>query len=244
MAAGNALKKNDGLPDIAKPPTPAKGKKSQSNKSLCTPFCDPKIPCPKHHDLIVALMNCSDHLGAKSNLVAFQQCVIRCIDAGWDKDDVVADASEDLRFPLVHLACAFAKCSALDWLISYGFDPHVKSETTGQFALQRGIVGICRAKHRGTHKELIPKMKRFIIALRKQLMFHDEINGDTPLHTATVMLSSVDLKPQFFEVGYFFGVKPKSYVPGRVKPKGDFSRCFSKGLAGSSTGSKYSQNTF
>lgn len=193
-------RKTDEFPSASKQSATAKVKKTPVAKVPCTPFCDSKIPCPKHHDLIVSLMNCNDHLGPKSNLLAFQQCVKRCINDGWDKDDIVPDESEDLRFPLVHLACAFAKCSALDWLIEYGFDPHVKSETTGQFALQRGIVGICRARHKGTHKELIPKIKRFITKLKKQLMFHDDVNGDTPLHTAAAMLTSVDLKPQFFEV--------------------------------------------
>lgn len=197
---------SDHLPTMAKSvPTATKPKprKITVTRHPCTPFCDAKVECPKHHDLVLTLMNCNDCPGAKSNILTFQKCVIKCIDEGWNKNDVVPDPSEELRFPLVHLACAFGKCLALEWLLQYGFDPNVKSETTGQFALQRGIVGMYRSKHKVTTKEIMPKLKRMMTAMPKQLMFHDEVNGDTPLHTAAVMLTSIDQKSQFFQVGIF-----------------------------------------
>ena len=193
----------DHLPTMANSGTPtmAKPKPKRITRHPCTPFCDAKTDCPKHHDLVLTLMNCNDCPGAKSNILQFQKCVVKCIDEGWDKNDVVPDPSEELRLPLVHLACAFAKCLALEWLLQYGFNPNVKSETTGQYAMHRGISAMYRSKVKVSAKELTPKLNRMINAMPKQLMFHDEINGDTPLHTAAYLLTTLDSKSQYFQVG-------------------------------------------
>ena len=188
--------------DVLGTPKP-KAKKATVAKRPCTPFCDATAECPKHHDLVLTLMNCNDCPGAKSNLLPFQKCVIKCIDEGWDKNDVVPDPSEELRLPLVHLACALARCLALEWLLQYGFDPNVKSETTGQFALHRAVCGMHRSRTKVSARELIPKLNRMMTAMPKQLMFHDEVNGDTPLHTAAILLTSLHSKSQYFQVGRF-----------------------------------------
>ena len=195
----------DHLPTMANSlPTMATPKPKKVTKLPCTPFCDSKVECPlKHHDLVLTLMNCNDSPGAKSNILQFQKCVVKCIDEGWDKNDVVPDPSEELRLPLVHLACTFAKCLALEWLLQYDFNPNVKSETTGQFALHRAMCGMYRSKIKVSAKELIPKLNRMMTAMPKQLMFHDEINGDTPLHMAANLLTSLDSKSQYFQVGIF-----------------------------------------
>ena len=185
-----------------------KTKKVSATKNSCTPFCDGKVECPKHHELVLTLINCNDCPGAKSNLLQFQKCVVKYIDEGWDKNDVVPDPSEGLRLPLMHLACAMARCLAIEWLIDYGFDPNVKSESTGQFALHRAICGMYRSRTKFSTKELIPKLNRMMSSMPKQLMFHDEVNGDTPLHTAAIMLTSLDSKSQFFQVGISSVINP------------------------------------
>ncbi|XP_028391647.1 uncharacterized protein LOC114516386 [Dendronephthya gigantea] len=189
----------DKLPTMAQSPPSSTKPKSRITRHPCTPFCDAKVECPKHHDLVLTLMNCNNCAGAKSNILQFQKCVIRYIDEGWDKDDVVPDPSEELRFPLVHLACGFGKSSALDWLIQYGFEPNLKSESTGQFPLHCAIRGLHRSKTKTTSKELVAKLKRIMTILPKQLLFHDEVNGDTPLHTAAVLLTTMDQKFQYFQ---------------------------------------------
>ncbi len=202
------------LPTMANSvPATAKSKPKKVTKHPCTPFCDAKVECPKHHDLVLTLMNCNDCQGAKSNILHFQKCVVKCIDEGWDKNDVVPDPSEELRLPLVHLACAFAKCSALEWLLQYGFDPNVKSETTGQFALHRAVCAMYRSKTKVSAKELIPKLNRMMTAMPKQLMFHDEIHGDTPLHIAAALLTNLDSKSQYFQVSIFSIITPPALLP-------------------------------
>ena len=201
----------DHLPTMANSvPTMSKPKPKKLTKHPCTPFCDAKVECPKHHDLVLTLMNCNNCQGAKSNIIQFQKCVVKTIDEGWDKNDVVPDPSEELRLPLVHLACAFAKCSALEWLLQYGFNPNVKCETIGQYAMHRAISGMYRSKNKVSAKELIPKLNRIITAMPKQLMFHDEVNGDTPLHIAAALLTSLDSKSQYFQVGIFSIITPSS----------------------------------
>ena len=191
----------DNLPTMASSSPTSTKSKSKITRHPCTPFCDAKVECPKHHDLVLTLMNCNNCAGAKSNILQFQKCVIRYIDEGWDKNDVVPDPLEELRFPLVHLACAFGKSSALDWLLQYGFDANVKSESTGQFGLHCAIRGLHRSKMKVTSKDLVARLKRLMSILPKQLLFHDEVNGDTPLHTAAILLTSLDQKSQYFQVG-------------------------------------------
>lgn len=195
----------DSLPTMAglnkSKDTSPKAKKDA--KYPCTVFCDPKGECPKHHELVLTLTNCNDCLGERSNILQFQKCVVKCIDEGWDKHDVVPDPTQKLRLPLVHLACAMGKCQALEWLLQYGFNPNVKCQSTGQFPLHRAICDMYRTGAKFSASKVIPKLNRMMNAMPKQLVFHDEINGDTPLHVAATLLTTLDSKSLYFQVGIF-----------------------------------------
>lgn len=193
----------DSLPTMANVSSSNEGSRSKSKKTIkhpCTPLCDSRAECPKHHDLVLTLISSNDCQGTKSNIIQFEKCVVKYIEEGWEKNDVVPDPSEDLRLPLIHLACAFGRCVALEWLLSYGFDQNVKS-STGQFALHSALSGLYRSRTKVSSSKLVPKLNRIITALPKQLAFHDEINGDTPLHTAVNKLKTLESKSHFFQVG-------------------------------------------
>ena len=92
-------------------------------QKLCTPFCDGKKPCNPHHELLVALMNCSDQRCASkkyANMEQFQKTVKKCIKNGWKREDDVPDSNPGYQFPLIHWSCVLGKCEATQWLIENG----------------------------------------------------------------------------------------------------------------------------
>lgn len=89
------------------------------SKKVCTPFCNERSPCPKHHDLLIALLNCSD-TKARLSMDKFESTVKAYMKKGWNKDDDIPDTVETYRFPLIHWASVLGKCSTLEWLLFNG----------------------------------------------------------------------------------------------------------------------------
>lgn len=92
------------------------------SKKLCTPFCDARKPCSEHHELLIALLNCSDLRSSDttSNMEVFEKTVKKYLETGWQPDDDVPDSTEGYRFPLIHWACVLGKCQAIQWLLENG----------------------------------------------------------------------------------------------------------------------------
>ncbi|XP_032239179.2 uncharacterized protein LOC116619003 [Nematostella vectensis] len=102
-------------------------------ETLHAPSC--KANCTiTHHPLVVALLKVSTGITSGSvdvGLESFKSVVSKHLQEGWCANSNVKDQDENLQFPLLHLACMFGKCSAVDWLINEAeFDPTVKSHRT------------------------------------------------------------------------------------------------------------------
>ena len=164
----------------------------------CTPFCEKNKECPDHHELLVAIVNCTDMLGSLSNLDNLKECVEKYTKGGWGKDDAVPDAVMENRFPLIHWAAALGKCNALEWMLASGFSPVAKSSGNGETALHRAIQWLHKSRPKFTVKELNPKFSKMVALLKETLLIKDEAHGETPLHTAANMLVNGDHKPNFF----------------------------------------------
>lgn len=164
----------------------------------CTPFCEKNKECPEHHELLVAIVNCTDMLGSLSNLDNLKECVEKYTKGGWSKDDDVPDAVTENRFPLIHWAAALGKCNALEWMLASGFNPVARSSGNGETALHRAIQFLYKSRPKFTVKELNPKFSKMVALLKEALMIKDEAHGQTPLHTAAHMLVNGDHKPNFF----------------------------------------------
>ena len=164
----------------------------------CTPFCEKNKECPEHHELLVAIVNCTDMLGSLSNLDNLKESVDKYTKAGWGKDDGVPDAVPENRFPLIHWAAALGKCNALEWMLASGFSPVAKSSGNGETALHRAIQLLYKSRPKFTVKELNPKFSKMVALLKEALLIKDEAHGETPLHTAANMLVNGDHKPNFF----------------------------------------------
>ncbi|RMX44069.1 hypothetical protein pdam_00015033 [Pocillopora damicornis] len=164
----------------------------------CTPFCDKNKECPDHHELLVAIVNCTDMLGSLSNLDNLKECVEKYTKGGWGKDDDVPDAVMENRCPLIHWAASLGKCNALEWMLASGFSPVAKSSGNGETALHRAIQLLYKSRPKFTVKELNPKFSKMVGLLKEALLIKDEAHGDTPFHTAASMLVNGDHKPNFF----------------------------------------------
>ena len=104
-----------------------------------TPFCEDACAI-KHHDLVAAL--CVNWRYVRSFRIhqpgILPPVLTEAIESskllGWDKDSVVPDPMEELRYPLLYLACAFGKGGILEGLLQHDFNPCVVNQR-GETAL-------------------------------------------------------------------------------------------------------------
>lgn len=89
-------------------------------RKTCTPFCDRKKDCPKHHDLLLAVIGCSDMRDKRGNLKEFEDTVKSFLKKGWKREDEIPDPVKNYRFPLLHWAGVLGKCRAMEWMIKNG----------------------------------------------------------------------------------------------------------------------------
>lgn len=166
----------------------------------CTPFCEKSVECPEHHELLQAIVNCTDQLGHLSNLEILKSCVEKYESLGWDRNDDIPDPVLSNRYPLIHWAASLGKCNALEWMINTNFDPCVSVTGLGENALHRAILCLYKSRSKFTVKELKPKFSKIVSLLPQLLSMPDKVNRDTPLHTAASMLLNTDVRVSFFQV--------------------------------------------
>lgn len=106
-----------------------------------TPFCG--IDCDlKHHDLVSVLFMDGRHTSARIQSsgelpTALKQRIAVAKLSGWDQDSEIPDPAEELRCPLLFLACAFGRTSLVECLLRNNFNPRVVNkhgETALHFA--------------------------------------------------------------------------------------------------------------
>ena len=166
----------------------------------CTPFCEKSVECPEHHELLQAIVNCTDQLGHLSNLEILKSCVEKYESIGWDRNDDIPDPVLSNRYPLIHWAASLGKCNALEWMINSSFDPCVTVTGLGENALHRSILCLYKSRSKFTVKELKPKFSKIVSLLPQLMSLPDKVNRDTPLHTAASMLLNTDVRVSFFQV--------------------------------------------
>eukprot|EP00794_Sanderia_malayensis_P005263 gene5263-5927_t len=166
----------------------------------CTPFCEKTVECPEHHELLQAIVNCTDQLGHLSNLEILKNCVEKYESIGWNKNDDIPDPVVSNRYPLIHWATSLGKCNALEWMVNSGFDPCVTVTGLGENALHRAILCLYKSRTKFTVKELKPKFSKIVSLMPQLLSLCDSVNRDTPLHTAASMLLNTEVRVSFFQV--------------------------------------------
>ena len=166
----------------------------------CTPFCEKSVDCPEHHELLQAIVNCTDQLGHLSNLEILKNCVEKYESLGWDKNDDIPDPVISNRYPLVHWAASLGKCNALEWMVHNNFDKCVTVTGLGENALHRSVLCLYKSRSKFTVKELKPKFTKIVSLLSPLLSMSDDVNRDTPLHTAASMLLNTDVRVGFFQM--------------------------------------------
>jgi len=164
----------------------------------CTPFCDKTVECPEHHELLQAIVNCTDQLGHLSNLDGLKACIEKYQSMGWDRNDTIPDPVASNRLPLIHWAASLGKCNALEWMLSNGFDSTVTIGSLTENALHRTILYLYKSRPKFTTKELKPKFRK-ICNLLSNLMYHSDLGNGTPLHLAASLLCSSETRLVFFQ---------------------------------------------
>ena len=165
----------------------------------CTPFCDKSVECPEHHEMLQAVVNCTDQLGHLSNLDVLKNCIEKYQTLGWDKNDDLPDPVASNRLPLIHWAASLGKCNALEWMINSGFNSRITVVGSGENALHRTILYLYKSRPKFTTKELKPKFRKICALLANLMSIPDELNNDTPLHTAATMLVNSESRLVFFQ---------------------------------------------
>lgn len=154
-------------------------------RKTCTPFCDPKKTCPKHHDLLIGVINCSDRKDSEANVCFeyFKSTVKAHRKKGWNINDVIPDPVRNYRFPLVHWAGVMGKVRALEWMINFGFDVTVRSVDSQETALHRSVLCL----HFSNTRRNTEKVKQMVHLLKDCLPLQDKAL-QTPLHAAATKL--------------------------------------------------------
>lgn len=119
----------------------------EKQKSSCrqrghTPFCLDTCTL-KHHDLVAALCLDKRHNSARiHHLGVLPTGLMKCIELlklqGWDVDSEIQDPLEELRCPLLYLACAFGKIGIVEGLLRHNFNPRVVNRQ-GETALHGAV---------------------------------------------------------------------------------------------------------
>ncbi|KAL9981719.1 hypothetical protein ACROYT_G010461 [Oculina patagonica] len=97
-----------------------------------TPFC-PSNCNLSHHDLVAAMFMDGRYAGARIQRsgdlpIALMQRIESAKLSGWDQDSDIPDPLEELRCPLLFLACAFGKTGIVKGLLRNNFNPRAVNQ--------------------------------------------------------------------------------------------------------------------
>lgn len=167
-------------------------------KKMCTPFCDPKKACPKHHDLLLSLLNCSEKRDRNANVSFehFQNTVRAFVSKGWNLNDDVPDPCQKCQYPLLHWVSVLGKCRLMEWMIDFGFNATVCSSATRQTALHRCVLYLHYSYRRARH--LTNRINKTVHMLKDCLLLQDSAM-QTPIHAAAQEMLTSNKSDYFSE---------------------------------------------
>ncbi|KAL9974856.1 hypothetical protein ACROYT_G011952 [Oculina patagonica] len=179
-------------------------------RKMCTPFCDRKKDCPKHHDLLLAVIACTDMRDKRGNMQEFEDTVQSFLKKGWKRDEEIPDPVKNYRFPLLHWAGVLGKCRAMEWMIKNGFSTTVRSSDTQETALHRCILCL----HYANIRRLYEKIRQMINMLKDCLSLQDKAL-QTPIHSAATKLIT-GIKSEYYEYCLEQMVAKALEIPGKT----------------------------
>ena len=166
-----------------------------------TPFC-PKECIISHHDLIVTMF--TDGRSANGRIqrsgelpIALKQSIECAKLSGWDQNSVIPDAFNELKRPLLFLACGFAKTAIVEGLLRSNFDPKIQNDN-GETALHFAANHICKAvfvtKGKLTRykdrEDAFERILHLLTDFHPKILAIEDNNGRTALHVSTSNLLS------------------------------------------------------
>ena len=179
-----------------------------------TPFC-PSNCNLTHHDLVAAMFMDARCASAKIQRlgdlpIALKQRIESAKLSGWDRDSDIPDPLEELRCPLLFLACAFGKIGIAEGLLRNTFNPRVvnqNGETALHFAQTHlnkaaAFIGgkLARSKDR---EEAFERILEMLTGYYPKILAARDNNGRTVFHVSAanmILNRSLDcrMKKAFF----------------------------------------------
>ncbi|KAL9981685.1 hypothetical protein ACROYT_G010425 [Oculina patagonica] len=177
-----------------------------------TPICGNSCNLT-HHELVLALFmdgRCANARIPRSGDLPFalKQRIESAKLSGWDQNSDIPDPLEELRCPLLFLACAFGKTGIVKALLQNNFDPRVVNQH-GETALHHTAQHLWshyakpgRAGAKGTTAKASESFEKIVKQLTdcdpKILAMKDD-SGRTALHVLAVnILKTVTRGPSFY----------------------------------------------
>jgi len=158
-----------------------------------TPFCRSNCDLV-HHDLITALLVDGRYAISRIHFsgdlpTALKQAINAAKSSGWDKNCFVPDPLEQLRCPLLFLACAFGKCAIVEGLLQNNFNPRVlnqNGETALHFAAKHFHLNKMQTAQFGRkgREKTFEKVVQVLTKHDPKILAIKDENGFTALHMA------------------------------------------------------------
>lgn len=163
-----------------------------------TPFCGSNCDLV-HHDLVAAMFMDARRLSARIKRPgdlpsALSQCIEFTKLSGWDENSDIPDPLDNLRSPLLFLACAFAKTGIVEGLLRNNFNPRVLNQH-GESALHFAATHINKAASFGGVQKNMTKSKdredafgrilHILTDYHPRILTQKDNNGRTALHVSS-----------------------------------------------------------
>ena len=173
-----------------------------------TPFCG--VNCElSHHELVTALF--TDGRCAISRIqlngdlpTGLKLAIDSAKSAGWDPNCFVPDPSEELRCPLLFLACAFGKLAIVKGLLRNSFSPRVLNqhgETVLHFVARHFHLNKPTANF--DRKGVFEKILYALTEQDPKILAAKDRNGCTALHISASSILSPHRKGQYKKAKFY-----------------------------------------
>lgn len=172
-----------------------------------TPFCGSNCEL-SHHDLVTALF--TDGRYAISRIersgdlpVALKQAIDCAKLSGWDQNCFIPDPLEQLRYPLLFLACVFGKFAIVEGLLRNSFSPRVSNQD-GETALHFAARHFHKNKTTANfgRKAAFEKTMNILTDYDPKILAVKDKNGRTALHTSASNIFELRGKRQHKKIGF------------------------------------------
>ena len=167
---------------------PSSSSSSQIHTILCEKTCT-----TVHHELVCIIHKAANSTRAVSDK-SFEDCTLRWLSRGFDRDSAVPDPDEKYQLPLVHLACIFGRHKALEFLLKNGFRVNVRNkfdETAVHVVLRLLYSGFSTSSNVERKMSISEKIIQILIDNEVDMLFKKDGRGNSPIQLCAYCLLNI-----------------------------------------------------